>query len=72
VYEEEDDDDDDDDEDEEEDEETTEDSSPESSFFLANAASLAFAKMSLGAFLRNSRRSSVNGPKPIEVKKLIA
>ena len=53
-------------------EDTTEDSSPESSCSFANAASFALARMSLGAFLRNSRRSSVKGPKPMEVKKLIA
>jgi hypothetical protein len=64
-----DDDDDDDDEDEEE-EETDEES--ESSAFFAKAASFALAKMSFGAFLRNSRRSSVNGPNPMEVKKLMA
>mmetsp|Transcript_23393 Transcript_23393/g.55388 ORF Transcript_23393/g.55388 Transcript_23393/m.55388 type:complete len:221 (+) Transcript_23393:734-1396(+) len=51
---------------------TEDDSSPESSFFFAKAASCALARISLGAFLRNSRRSSVRGPKPMEVKKLIA
>jgi hypothetical protein len=58
-------------EEEEDDDEETEDES-ESSNFLANAASFALAMRSLGAFFRNSRSSSVNGPSPIEVKKLIA
>jgi hypothetical protein len=54
-----------------EEEEVAEDESLSSSF-LARAASCAFSRMSFGAFLRNSRRSSVSGPNPIDVKKLIA
>jgi hypothetical protein len=48
------------------------DDASESFAFLAKAASLALAKISFGAFLRNSRRSSVRGPRPMDVKKLIA
>jgi hypothetical protein len=75
-----DDDDDDDDEDDEEDDselllsellvvvdEDTEVSS--SSSFLAACAC---ARIILGAFFKNSRKPSVNGPNPIEVKKLMA
>lgn len=55
----------------EDDEEETDDES-ESSAFFARAASFALAKISFGAFLRNSRKSSVSGPSPIDVKKLMA
>jgi hypothetical protein len=51
----------------------TDDSS--SSFFLfaaAAAAAATCANIILGAFLRNSRRPSVSGPSPIDVKKLMA
>ncbi len=50
----------------------TDDSS--SSFFLiaAAAAAAACANIILGAFLRNSRRPSVRGPSPMDVKKLMA
>ena len=70
LEEKEDEDEDDDEEEDSEVDDTTEDSS-DSSFCLASAASLAFARMSFGAFFRYSRMSSVSGPNPMDVKKLM-
>lgn len=54
--------------------EITELSSSSLSFCAASlfACACACAKMSLGAFFRNSRMPSVRGPRPMLVKKLMA
>ena len=61
-----------DEEDDDDEDEEDEDTDAESSSFFARAACCACAIMSLGAFFKNSRRPSVSGPRPIDVKKLMA
>lgn len=70
---EEDEDEDEDEEDEEDEEDDDDDDESESELSESETASAIFCAMIIfGAFLRCSRRSSVNPPSPIDVKKLIA
>jgi hypothetical protein len=52
--------------------ELDEDTDVSSSSFLTSADCWAWANINFGAFFKNSRKPSVKGPRPIDVKKLIA